>query len=559
MTHLKVALRALFKTPFVTAVAILSIALGIGANTAIFSLFDQLLLQSLPVAEPERLVNLVAPGPNFGSTSCNQAGGCDEILSYPMYRDLERQQESLAGLAGHRSFGANLAIRNQTRSGSGMLVSGSYFSLLGIQPALGRLFTRADDETIGEHPVTVLGYAYWQTHLGSDPGILDQTIIVNGFPMTIVGVAPPGFRGTTTGTIPDVYVPLSMREQAIPGWEGLENRRSYWVYVFGRLREGSTIEQATLPLNGLYNSIIREVDAPLQEDISEQTMERFLAKELILEEGRRGQSSIHGEARTPLILLSTITGLVLLIACANIANLLLARGTGRSAEMAIRGALGGSRRRLLGQLMTESLALAVLGGLASLVVAYWTLSLIGSMLPPEAGNAVQTGLQPAALAYTAVLALGTGILFGVYPALQSTRPDLVTILKSNTGQPSGARSAIRFRRVLVTAQIALSMALLVAAGLFIKSLTTFGKAGRFYAKPKGASFAKQVRGFQMDMKYIILHLYQSGLNCDFRETLGPHLWEAYTTPEIREEYDQSSEASPTPEQKIIPMSGQYRA
>ncbi len=475
MNQIRIALRTLFKSPFITFVAVLSIALGIGANTAIFSLFDQLLLESLPVQEPDRLVNFGQTGPLLGSTSCNQAGDCDEIFSYPMYRDLERQQESLAGVAGHRSFGANIAIRNQTRSGSGMLVSGTYFPLLGVQPRLGRLLSPVDDENVGAHPVAVLSHGYWETELGSDPGVLNQTIVVNGHPFTVVGVSAAGFKGTTKGSQPDLFVPLSMRSQTTPGWDQFDNRRSYWIYVFGRLRDGATVDQSLQSLNGLYSSIIQEVEAPLQEEASEQTMERFLQKEILLDGGRRGQSSLHGEAQTPLILLGTITGLVLLIACANIANLLLARGAGRSAEIAIRGALGGSRTRLLSQLMTESFLLALLGGLASLLVAAWTLSIIGSLLPPEAVATLDLSISPTALLYTALLALGTGVLFGLYPALQNTRSDLASILKSNTGQPSGARSAGRLRRALVTAQISLSMALLVSAGLFIRSLVNVSR------------------------------------------------------------------------------------
>lgn len=475
MASLKLALRKLTNTPFITVVAVVSLALGIGANAAMFSMFDEMLLRALPVQEPERLVNLAAPGPKHGSQSCNQAGGCDVVFSYPMFRDLEQMQESFAGIAAHFMFGANLAYANQTISGEGMLVSGSYFPVLGVQPALGRLFVPDDDRTAGGHFVAVLSHDYWESRLGADPGVLNGTIIINGQSMTVVGVAPRGFKGTTLGAQPDVYVPITMRDLMNPGWEGFEDRRSYWAYLFARLAPGVSLEQARSAINILYQGIVREVEAPLQDGMSDQTMERFLAKEIIVEEGWRGQSQIHSEARTPLIMLLAITGVVLLIACANIANLLLARGAHRGQEIAIRGSLGASRRHLLTQLLTESLLLAIMGGVASLFVAYWTLQFIGSILPAEATATLTVGLSPPVLIFAAALAIGTGVLFGLYPALHSTRPDLVTILKDSSGQPSGARSAARFRSSLVTSQIALSMALLVAAGLFIKSLVNVSR------------------------------------------------------------------------------------
>lgn len=470
MRGLKLAFRTLGKTPLVTAVAIASLGFGIGANAAIFSLFDQLLLRSLPVEEPGRLVNLGAPGPKPGSQSCNQAGSCEEVFSYPMFRDLEERQASFTGLAAHLIFGANLAHSSQTISGQGMMVSGSYFPVLGLRPVLGRLFTPEDDRNIGGHPVVVLGHAYWETQLGADPGLLNGTLTVNGQPMTVIGVTPPGFRGTTLGRDPDVYVPISMRGLMTPGWDAFENRRSYWAYVFGRLGPDVTMEQARSELNALYKGIVNEVEAPLQSGMSDATMERFRAKEVTLVEGPKGQSNMNRDAKAPLYMLFSITAIVLLITCANIANLLLARGANRSQEMAIRGSLGAGRNQLLGQLLTESCLLAVLGGVASLFVASWTLSFIGSFLPPEASRTVSMELSPTVIGFAAFLALGTGLLFGLYPALHSTRPDLVTALKDNSGQPSGARSAARFRSSLVTAQIALSMALLVAAGLFTKSL-----------------------------------------------------------------------------------------
>ena len=475
MRGLKYAFRTLAKTPFVTAVAILSLALGIGANTAIFSLFGQMLLRSLPVEAPGELVNIHAPGPNPGSQSCNQAGSCQELWSYPMLRDLEREQSSFTGIAMHRLFGANLAIANQTTSGEGVMVSGSYFGVLGIQPYFGRLFGPADDEIIGEHPVAVLSYDFWENQLGADRSVLNQSVVVNGYPMTVVGVAPRGFKGTTLGGDPDVFVPITMRSQMQPWFDGWENRRNYWIYAFARLRPDVSIDLATEAINGIYAPIIQDVEVPLQEGMTAQRLEQFSNKRVVVEPGQQGQSSIHDEARTPLNLLLGITAVVLLIACANIANLLLARGANRAQEMAIRGSLGASRQQMLRQLLTESVLLAVMGGLASLVVARWTLQAIGASLPPEATASIELALSPRMIMFAAGLAVGTGIIFGMYPALHSTRPDLSTMLKTTLGQPASARAAQRFRSLLVTGQIALSMALLVSAGLFIKSLTNVSR------------------------------------------------------------------------------------
>ncbi len=469
MRNLKFAFRTLFRTPFVTAVAILSLALGIGANAAIFSLFDQLLLRPLPVPEPEQLISLAAPGPNPGSQSCNQAGDCNEIFSYPMYRDLEHSQKVLSGLAAHRGFGANLAFKGEPLTGEGMFVSGSYFNTLGLSPTLGRLLGPSDDETIGGHFVAVLGYSFWSSRLGGDRGVLGQTITVNGRPMEVVGVAPRGFEGTTLGTRPLVFVPISMRG-VLSGFTGFENRRSYWMYVFGRLKPGVTLAQARTALNGIYHPIINDVEAALQTGMSDKTMARFRTKEILVEPGQRGQSSMHREARTPLFLLFGVTGIVLLIACANIANLLLARGANRAMEMGVRLALGAGRRQLMVQLLTESVVLALMGGVAGLLVARWTLHAIAVLLPPEAATTLRFELQPSVLGFAALVSVGTGILFGMFPALHSTRSDLITAIRAGAGQITGARGAARFRAALVMVQIALATALLIGAGLFMKSL-----------------------------------------------------------------------------------------
>ncbi len=469
MGTLKHAFRTLFKTPFVTAIAIISLALGIGANAAIYSIFDQMLRRPLPVPNPEQLVNLSAPGTKWGSTSCNQAGDCAQVFSYPMFRDLEAKQTVLSGLAAHFAFGVNIAFRNESLNASGMLVSGSYFPTLGVRPAVGRLFGPDDDRTPGAHPVVVLGHDFWKER-GADPAVVGQNITVNGQSLTILGVAPEGFTGTTLGTRPDVFVPISMRGVMSRGFRGFENRRSYWMYVFGRLKPGVSIEQAKLGLNAVYKPIINDVEAALQTGMSPDTLAKFRQKEVGVVDGRRGQSSIGEEASTPLKMLFAITGIVLLIACANIANLLLARGANRAMEMAVRLSLGARRWQIVRQLLVESVVLAVLGGAMSLLVAKWTLGAISSIMPPEAAETIEVAVRPSVVLFAAALSIVTGFIFGMFPAMHSTRSDLISTLRANTGQLSGNRAAARFRTSLVTAQIALSMALLVSAGLFIKSL-----------------------------------------------------------------------------------------
>jgi putative ABC transport system permease protein len=475
MINLKLAGRTLFKTPFVTLVAIASLALGIGANAAIFSCFNQILLRSLTVPESDRLVNLSAPGPKPGSQSCNQAGDCDEVFSYAMFRDLQKDQSAFTEIAAHRLFGANLSYQGQTLSSEGLLVSGSYFPVLGIQPALGRLLSPDDDRLVGESLVVVLSHGYWSTHFASDPNILNQSMIVNGQTVTIVGVAPRGFDGTTLGAKPQVFVPITLRGLMQPAFRGWANRQNYWAYLFARLRPGVSIEYARATLNAQYHTIVNDIEAPLQKGMSEQTMARFRAKAIGVEPGGHGQSGVPSEAKTPLGLLMGVTAFVLVIACANIANLLLARAATRSGEMAIRLSIGASRWQLIVQLLVESCLLALLGGIAGIFVARWTLALITSLMPAEAQETLNFSIDAPVLLFAAVLALATGLAFGLFPALHSTRQDLLTTLKGQAGQPTGARGAARFRVALATGQIVLSMALLAAAGLFIKSLLNVSK------------------------------------------------------------------------------------
>ncbi|MBX9928222.1 MAG: ABC transporter permease [Gemmatimonadaceae bacterium] len=474
MRNLRLAARMLLKTPFVTAIAVLSLGLGIGANAAIFSMFDQILNTPLPVPAPKELVNFKTQEPMPGSNSCNTAGGCDEVFSYPMFRDLERQQTVFTGIAAHRAFGASLAVGNEPLTGGGTMVSGSYFPTLGINARLGRLLQPSDDSVIGANFVTVLSHDFWRSRFGSNTNVIGQSVTINGRTFTVVGVAPEGFKGTTLGEQPLVFIPISMRGQ-ISRWNRFENRRDYWVYLFARRKPGVSLAQAQAALNNVWRPILHDVEAPLQEGMSEPTMVRFKARTVTLSEGKRGQSNVHREATTPLFMLFGVTGIVLLIACANIANLLLARGAGRATEMGVRLALGATRRHLIVQLLTESVLLALMGGVVSLIVAQWTLSSIRGMLSTDAAATLDLRIQPAVIVFAGAVAVITGLLFGLFPALHSTRSDLITAIRAGAGQIAGGRAAARFRSALVVVQIALSMALLVSAGLFLKSLVNVSR------------------------------------------------------------------------------------
>ncbi|HEX7081512.1 MAG TPA: ABC transporter permease [Gammaproteobacteria bacterium] len=475
MIHVRNAARQLTRHPAVSIIIVVMLAVAIGGSTAIFSLFHELLLRPLPVPDPERLVNLDAPGPKPGSTSCGWAGDCQYVLSYPMFRDLEAGQRVFSGIAAHHDFDANLAHDGATVAGGGLLVSGGYFSTLNLSPALGRLIGPGDDARIGASPVVVLRYGFWRDQLGADENVLGRTLTVNGQPLEIIGVAPEGFDGTTIGFRPDVFVPLTLHELMRPtGRPETENRRAYWLYAFARLAPGVSVQEASASINVLYSGILNDVEAPLQIGLSSEDLERFRNRRLILEPGARGQSWVPEGTAQPFTLLLGVTALVLLIVCANVANLLLARGVARSGEMAIRASIGAARRHLVAQLLTEAGALAVIGGALSLPVAAATLQLVAAIAPPEAAG-IDFELDRAAMLFGAGVALGTVLLFGSVPALRAARTDPGAAIKGRSAQAGAGRGLVRFRGTLATLEIGLSIVLLVLAGLFTQSLMNIGR------------------------------------------------------------------------------------
>jgi predicted permease len=454
----------------VSVVAVISLAFGIGANVAVFSVFYQALLRPLPVLEPGRLVNLNSPGRKPGNVSTDGAGSSDSVFSYPMFRDLERTQTAFAGVAAHRRFAASLVFKGQTQVSTGVLVSGQYFDLLGLRPALGRLLGPADDRRPGDDRVAVLSYDYWSRQLDKSPTVIDQTLVVNGHAMTIVGVAPAGFEGTTVIDPPQVFVPMTMSREMRPGWTGFADRRDWSVYLFARLRPSISIDVAQQAINIPFRAITREVEAPLYTDVGPEIRDALARRAIALESGATGLRPSPGRIWVAFALLLTVTGIVLVVACSNVAQLLLARAAARAREIAIRVAIGASRRQLVEQLLGESFLLAACGGLGGLIVARWTLALIGSFLPARASMLVDLSLDLSVWLFIAGITFGAGLLMGLFPAWQSTKPDVLPALKSQSTHLTGARSATRFRLSLATAQIGLSMVLMVMAGMFARSL-----------------------------------------------------------------------------------------
>ena len=469
LSDLRLAVRGLRRNPLFATVAILSLALGIGANTAIFTLIDQILLRKLPIKAPEELVMLYQQGPHNGSNMGSR------MHSYPIYQDFQQRGEPLSEVLCRRPVAASLSVDNQTERVQAEMVSGNYFSMLGVPAALGRVFnSQEDDQSYQGHPVVVLSYDYWVGRFARDPGVLGRKVLVNNFPMTIVGVSAAGFAGLDPAQSPQIRVPIQMKPVMVPDWAWvhLDDRRTRWVQVFGRLKPGYTVDSARAPLQGLFMQIRNyETTLPAAKNWSPYIREQFMKGSLQVESAAVGYSGLRNEFSTALVVLMCMVGLVLLIACANVANLLIARGFMRQRELAVRLSLGASRGRLVRQMLVESLALSCAGGAVGLALAVVLTRGLLSLIPSE-GQPLLIDAYPDVriLGFTFVLTLITGVVFGLLPALRASRPDPWTTLKDTVGSIAGTGGSLFLRKGLVTAQVALSFLLLFGAGLFVRSL-----------------------------------------------------------------------------------------
>ena len=466
---LKFALRTLRRSPLFTLIAVLSLALGIGANTAIFSLMDQLLLRLLPVKDPDSLVMLSQRGNNMGGNDGERAN------SYPIYQDYQQRAEAFSEVFCQKmSEGVALTIDNQTELVSVEMVSGNYFTALGVKPAIGRVFNSTEDDQVYKgHPVVALSYDYWRTRFDRDPSVVGRKVLVNNYPMTIVGVSAPGFSGVDPARSPKIRVPIQMLPIVNPGWDAtIAFRRLQWIRVFARLKPGYTVESAQASLQVLFTQIRRyEATLPEAKDWSARSREGFLRATVVVEKAATGYSQLRNSFSKALVVLMCMVGTVLLIACANVASLLIARAVARQREIAVRLSVGASPRQLVRQLLVESLVLAVAGGTLGVLLAVWITKGLLSRLPT--GNAVlMLSATPNGriLLFTIALSLLTGAIFGIAPAFRATRVDLSSALKDAAGSVAGTGSAVRIRKGLVIAQVALSFLLLFGAGLFVRSL-----------------------------------------------------------------------------------------
>jgi predicted permease len=460
------SLRTLRKSPVFLAVAVVSLALGIGANTAIFTLIHQLILQPLPVKDPEQLVMLAGRGKHYGGNN-----GPDR-LSYPMYQQIRDQNQVFSAMFSTSPGTVSATFQGGTELIGADFVSGNFFPALGVGAAVGRVFTASDDLIQGGHPLAVLSYGYWRGRFGADPGIVGKQIVVNGRALTIIGVSRAGFDGVEPGRAPQIRIPISMKDDLPRGdFARLNNDRFRWTQVFGRLKPGLTGEQAQAGLQPLFHQILnREVaEAPFAK-ASPFVKQEFLKMWMEVMPGSKGRSNLRKVYSKPLFALMAIVGLVLLIACSNLANLLIARASARQKEIAVRLALGAGRGRLIRQLLVESLMLATAGGSLGVGLAVMIDQALLDFLP-SGHTPVSLSSTPdwTVLGFTFAVSLLAGTLFGLVPALQSTRPELANTLKDEASSVVSGGSA-GLRKGLVVAQVSLSLLLLIGAGLFLQSL-----------------------------------------------------------------------------------------
>jgi predicted permease len=465
---LKLAVRGLFRNPLFSIVAILSLSLGIGANTAIFTLIDQILLRKLPVKNPEELVMLYQTGPHAGSNMGSR------MHSYPIYQEYQKRAEPLAEVVARRLAEASISIDNQTELIEVEMVSGNFFTMLGVGPALGRVFNSQEDDQIYQgHPVAVIGYDYWNRRFNRDPGVIGKKILVNSYPMTIIGVSAAGFAGIDPARSPQVRVPIQMKPVIVPewGWVRMDDERTRWVQVFARLKPGYTMESALPPLQGLFTQIrAHELTLPGAKFMNAFIRERFMTGKLQLEKADVGYSPLRNDFSTALIVLMAMVGLVLLIACANVANLLIARGFMRQREIAVRLSLGATRGQLVRQLLTESVLLSLIGGAVGIALSVALTRGLIALIPQQQPLLITPTPDLRILGFTFVLTFVTGIVFGLLPALRASNPDQWAILKESVGAVAGTGGSLFLRKGLVAAQVALSFLLLFGAGLFVRSL-----------------------------------------------------------------------------------------
>ncbi len=467
--------RSLSKAPLFSAVAILSLALGIGANTAIFSLIDQLILRLLPVNKPAELVLLDSRGNRMG----NNRGA--NSFSYPMYRDLAARNQVFSGVTGRAATPVSMSFNGRTERVSGEMVSGTYFQVLGVGAAIGRTITPEDDDVPLAHPIVMLSYRYWQTRFSGDPSVLNGVMVVNGHNFTVAGVAARGFDGIEPGSVTELFVPVTMKAWMTPNGSGLEelnDRRSSWLQVVARLKPGITRTQAKASLQVLFHQIIeQEAKDPQIARASEFDRQGFLRSTIDLLPAATGRSFLRNRMTRPLQVLMAIVALVLLIACGNVANLMLVRAAGRQKEIAVRLALGASRWQIMRQLLVESVLLSLAGGAVGVAVAWaGARTLLGFL--PQAGGQLGLAATPdmRILLFNFALAMATGLVFGLVPALQATNPNVAPTLKDHGRSLSGKGHA-RLRKSLVVAQVSISLLLLIGAGLFVRSLQNLRDAG----------------------------------------------------------------------------------